>query len=101
MQALQFLVSFIHLIRHCITTTKFSVAINGEMCGYFSGTKGLRQGDLLSPYLCVLAMEVLSQLLNANFRNGRIGYHPKASKPFISHLAFTDDLMIFFDGERD
>lgn len=101
MQALQFPESFIHLIRQCITTTKFSVGINGEMCGYFSGTKGLRQGDPLSPYLFVLAMEVLPQLLNANYMNGRIGYHPKASNPLISHLAFADDLMIFFDGERN
>ena len=101
MQALEFPESFISLIRQCFTTTRFSVAINGEMCGYFSGTKGLRQGDPLSPYLFVLAMEVLAQLLNANYRNGSIGYHPKASNPLISHFAFADDLMIFFDGEKD
>lgn len=97
MRALEFPESFINLIRQCITTTRFSVAVNGEMCGYFNGTKGLRQGDPLSPYLFVLAMEVLSQLLNASYRNGRIGFHPMASNPLISHLAFADDLMIFFD----
>lgn len=96
MKALHFPESFIHLIRQCITTKKFSVAINGEMCGYFSGTKSLRQGNPLSPYLFVLAMEVLSQLLNTNFWNGHIGYQLKASNPIISHLAFADDLMIFF-----
>lgn len=101
MQALEFPDSFIRLIRQCITTTRFSVAINGEMCGYFRGTKGLRQGDPLSPYLFVLAMEVLSQLLNANYRNGRIGLHPNASHPLVTHLAFADDLMIFFDGEKN
>lgn len=98
-QALEFPESFITLIRQCVTTTRFSVAINGEMCGYFNGSKGLRQGDPLLPYLFVLAMEVLSQMLNANFSNGRIGHHPKAAQPLITHLAFADDLMIFFDGE--
>lgn len=42
----------------------------------------------------------MSQLLNANYRNGRIGFHPMASSPQITHLAFADDLMIFFDGEK-
>ena len=31
--------------------------------GFFSSTKGLRQGDSFSPYLFVLGMEVLSALL--------------------------------------
>lgn len=68
------------------------MAINGEMCGYFSDTKGLRQGDPVSSYLFVLAMEILSQLLNANYMNGCIGYHPMAMNSEITHLAFTDNI---------
>ena len=43
-------------VRTCLITPKFSVAINGSLASYFEGNKGLRQEDLLPPYLFVLAM---------------------------------------------
>lgn len=100
LRALGFPDSFINLISQCITTTRFSVAVNGELGGYFKGARGLRQGDPLSPYLYVLAMEVLGQMLNKNYSTGLIGYHPLASDPVVTHLAFADDIMIFFDGAQ-
>lgn len=100
LRALRFPDSYVHLISQCITTTRFSVAVNGELGGYFRGARGLRQGDPLSPYLFVLAMEVLAQLLNNDYFNGQIGYHPSASNPPVTHLAFADDIMVFFDGQQ-
>ncbi|XP_013624212.1 PREDICTED: uncharacterized protein LOC106330256 [Brassica oleracea var. oleracea] len=73
LRALCFPDSYINLISQCITTTRFSVAVNGELGGYFKGARGLRQGDPLSPYLFVLAMEVLGQMLNKNYSTGSIG----------------------------
>lgn len=97
MCAMNFPESFITLVHQCISTTRFSVAINGELSGYFGGSGGLRQGDPLSPYLFVLVMEVFSQLLHSKYTSGRLGFHPNATQPDVSHLAFADDIMVFFD----
>ncbi|XP_048605373.1 uncharacterized protein LOC106386312 [Brassica napus] len=101
LEALEFPTHFRKLVSQCITTTRFSVSVNGELCGYFKGTKGLRQGDPLSPYLFVIALEVFSQMLNVKFRAEDIGYHPWTADLEVTHLAFADDLMIFFDGEKN
>lgn len=43
---------FTNWIAQCITTTFFSINVNGVLCGYFKGTNGLSQGTLfLLPFL--------------------------------------------------
>ena len=53
---------WINWISWCISTLRFSV-VNGTPSGFFQSSRGLKQGDLLSLYLLVLVMEVLSCLL--------------------------------------
>ena len=58
----------------------------------------MRQGDPLSPYIFVLAMNVLSRLLDAAISHKVFMYHPKCKKISLTHLCFADDLLIFSKG---
>lgn len=90
--------SYIRLISQCISTASFFVNVNGFSGGFCNSTKGIRQGDPLSPYLFVLAMECLCRLLKARYEAGSIGYHLGTVNLKVSHLMFADEVMVFFDG---
>ena len=61
-------------IKWCISMTTFSVLFNGFPTGFFRSSRGLRQGDPLSPYHFMIGMEALSGLLKRavedNFLSG-------------------------------
>ncbi|WMV39521.1 hypothetical protein MTR67_032906 [Solanum verrucosum] len=72
MQRMGFGQRWLKWIRHCISSVKFSILINENPCGFFPSNKGLRQGDPLSPFLFILAMEGLSNLFQTARANGWI-----------------------------
>jgi hypothetical protein len=87
---------YVAWVRACISSPFFSIALNGSLVGNIQGWKGLRQGDPISPYLFVLAMEVLSRLLaEASMDVERFRFHPKCWKLKLTHLCFADNLLIF------
>ena len=53
----------------------------------------------MSPYLFILVMETLSQIITYNTQmiNG-FNYHWKCDKLAISHLCFANDLLLLFHG---
>ncbi|XP_043697430.1 uncharacterized protein LOC122648259 [Telopea speciosissima] len=92
---------FIEWVKACVTTPMFSVLINGSPAGFFSGGRGIRQGDPLSPYLFTLAMEAFSRIMRRLEIDGQIKLLPRCKSFHLSHLIFADDLMIFVKGNRD
>ena len=87
---------FIGWVYQCISTASFTISVNGSSSGFFESTNGIRQGDPMSPYIFVLAMEAFSRLLLSRFESELIGYHPMTSDLKLTHLMFADDVMIFF-----
>ncbi|XP_059309987.1 uncharacterized protein LOC132061139 [Lycium ferocissimum] len=90
-----FPIKFIQLVMLCVTTTKFSIKVNGNSHGYFEGRRGLRQGDPISPLLFVLVMEYLSRVLKKMGNLPNFRFHPMCKKMQLTHLTFADDLMKF------
>lgn len=88
--------SFINLIMSCVNSASFQVLWNGEVTEEFKSSRGLRQGDPLSPYLFVIGMEKLAHIIQSRVADNR-WKAVKASRqgPPISHLFFADDLVLF------
>jgi len=83
----------------CISTVGFSVWFIGKAMGFFPSTRGLRQGDPLSPLLFIWVMEILSRLIiKANEVEFLEGTHINSSHledVLISHFLFVNDTLIF------
>ena len=63
MRKMGFQEKWISLMMMCVTTISYSVLINGEPKGRIVPTRGLRQGDPISPYLFLLCEGGLSAML--------------------------------------
>ncbi|XP_011101787.1 uncharacterized protein LOC105179848 [Sesamum indicum] len=96
LQLFDFPLTFTRWIEECVTTTSFSIGLNGNPHGFFTGARGLRQGDPLSPYLFVLVMQVLHLgFLQLIEQDRQFKYHWKCEPAKVFQLGFADDLLLF------
>jgi len=86
---------WINLIMQCVSTVSYKIKVNGELTEEIVPTRGLRQGDPLSPYLFLICAEGFSSLLNEAERAGNLeGITICANAPCINHLLFADDSLL-------
>ena len=63
---------WVNLMMEYITTASYSILINGEPHGHIKASRGLQQGDPLSPYLFFMCTEGLHGLIKKVASNGDI-----------------------------
>ncbi|XP_048596370.1 uncharacterized protein LOC106358899 [Brassica napus] len=88
--------TWVDWIMSCISTVSYSFLIDDTVHGRVTPSRGIRQGDPLSPYIFILCREVLSGLCRkAHISGHMVGLRVARAAPCINHLLFADDTMFF------
>ena len=97
MEKMGFHPTWVGWIMECVKSVTYSILVNGEPKGHILPTRGIRQGDPLSPYLFLLVSEGLNGLIQHAVEGGQIeGFALCRSGPKISHLFFAPMTASFF-----
>jgi hypothetical protein len=94
--------SIVDIIYHCISSSSMCLNWNGNRMDSFVPSRGVRQRDPISPYLFVLAIERLahciSEKVEANLWKPLV---MGRNDPPISHLLFTDDIILVAEANLE
>ena len=96
MKRMGFADSWVALMMECISSVSYLILINGEPSAPIHPTRGIRQGNPLSPYLFLFCKEGLHSLLQHAADSGQIqGVSICRNGPRLTHLFFADDSLLF------
>ncbi|CAM8911543.1 unnamed protein product [Rhodiola kirilowii] len=102
MRAFGFSHQWCDLIYRNISNCWYFIIWGGTSFDCFKSSRGVHQGDPLSPSLFILAMEYFSRLYNTSVQNSTIKSYIVASIiPPMHHLLYADDLLLFSSGRKD
>ena len=93
---------WIDRVMTCVSSSSFSVLINSKSFSMINPSRGLHQGDPLSPYFFLLCAEGFTSLLAKAKNDGKIhGVSICRKAPTISHLLFVDDSLLFYEASKN
>jgi hypothetical protein len=72
MKRMGFVDRWIGLIMMCVKSANYAILINGSPMGRIQPTRGIRQGDPISPYLFLICAKALSGLLSKADQKGQL-----------------------------
>ncbi|GKV09210.1 hypothetical protein SLEP1_g20749 [Rubroshorea leprosula] len=89
-------------MKECLQSSTVSILINGSPTRQFPVSKGIRQGDPLSPFLFLIVAEGLNGLmLSAVGKNLYKGVRIGNKEVTVSHLQFADDTIFFGEASKE
>ena len=102
MHKLGFLEKWIDRVMSCVTTSSFSILINGKPYGNVLPSREIRQGNPISPHLFLLCVEGFTSLLTKAENEARIhGVSICRRAPKVSNLLFADYSLVFYRATSD
>ncbi|XP_043717912.1 uncharacterized protein LOC122665844 [Telopea speciosissima] len=87
---------WVNLIMASVSLVNYKFLINGATQGAIQPTRGIRQGDPLSPALFIICSQALNSTLTQAKSSGSIhGVRVRNQSQPVTHLLFANDLLIF------
>ena len=87
--------NWVRWVMALVTFSSFSILVNGYPSEIFIPSRGLKQGDPLSPFLFILMMEGLGQSIKHAKVTGKIkGLQLTENGHALTHQQFVDDTVL-------
>uniref|UniRef100_A0A803P2Y2 Reverse transcriptase domain-containing protein n=1 Tax=Cannabis sativa TaxID=3483 RepID=A0A803P2Y2_CANSA len=87
---------WVRLVYGCLSSVQYNIVSSGYTIGPIIPTRGLRQGDPISPYLFLICAEGLSALIQ-RYEERKLIHGCKVANgaPVVSHMLFADDCFLY------